>query len=394
MKRNLKILSFVLIFTMLFAMGNVKAEGSSTAKGKKQLNKEKYYNNQKESIDVYNKILNSFSENINTFEVGKQKNYPDYYGGSYIDEETGGLVILENNISLAEKEKLSTFAKNSIPIKYQKCDISFNEILQAINTLTTKINFYKENGIQIDSIADDIINGKVIIGIQQLTKEKEEIIRNSVNFDFLEFFNSDGIKSEASFGGGYPIVSTNNSGTSTIGFAATRSGVKGFVIAGHAGDFTGETFKSGTTTLGSVTKTAFYNNTTADAAFVKANTGVTPSYILKNGGSIWGVSTTNMPVNTTVHKYGKSTLLTSGKILSTNVTIVAGGKTIKNCCSANYSSASGDSGCPVMFFDGNYGGSKYRLLGIHSSASNTGNTRYFSPYSNIVKELGVTCIEE
>lgn len=49
-------------------------------------------------------------------------------------------------------------------------------------------------------------------------------------------------------------------------------------------------------------------------------------------------------------------------------------------------------GAPILFYDGNYGGKAcYVLRGIHSGHNSNTGILYFSPYKNIVVELGITC---
>lgn len=62
-------------------------------------------------------------------------------------------------------------------------------------------------------------------------------------------------------------------------------------------------------------------------------------------------------------------------------------------CKADFRCADGDSGAPVLLYEGNYGGkTRYTLLGIFKSKIESENLAVFSPYKNIVDELGVTCI--
>ena len=61
---------------------------------------EAFYENQSKSVDNYNEILKAFENsnistcNLNQKQRSENEKYPDYYGGAYIDEKTGGLVVL------------------------------------------------------------------------------------------------------------------------------------------------------------------------------------------------------------------------------------------------------------------------------------------------------------
>ena len=88
------------------------------------------------------------------------------------------------------------------------------------------------------------------------------------------------------------------------------------------------------------------------------------------------------------NKIGMKTGHTSGKVLSTNVTITfSSGATISNLTSADYESGPGDSGCVVYSYIGSTGA---RLtLGIHTGASGSG-TRYYTKENEVNAALGTS----
>lgn len=105
---------------------------------------------------------------------------------------------------------------------------------------------------------------------------------------------------------------------------------------------------------------------------------------------MWAASETLFPVNTFVSMYGAKSGLQTGKIVSNNYNFGYQNSCMKQC-KADYFTRDGDSGAPILFYEGNYGGkTRYTLLGINKG-SNAG-CGVFTPYKNIVKELGVTCI--
>lgn len=62
---------------------------------------EDFYVTQAESIYIYNDLLNSFNTertSISNTQTEKQE-YPDYFGGAYINQETGGLVIKTTDVA-------------------------------------------------------------------------------------------------------------------------------------------------------------------------------------------------------------------------------------------------------------------------------------------------------
>lgn len=390
MKKLVSIVLVVALICSLFSTPILAFEAESIVSAASV--NEEFYATQAESIRAYNLLLNGYAEKeISTRTANNNVGYPDYYGGAYIDE-IGELVVLVTEISTSITTEVADLSESQP--KYQLCDLSYNEVTLAIEEISNSIDYFRENGIHIVEIRDDLLNDQVVVAINQLTEEKENAVREYFDYSFLSFENAEPTTPEASYGGGYEITSTDNSGTSTIGFAATRGVINGFVIAGHAGDFIGETFKNGSTVIGTVTDTGFYNGSVADAAFIANNGTCTPTNTLSNGGQIWGASTISMPLNTTVCMLGKESGMTTGTLIATNVTLTAaveGDYVFYHMAKANYSSTGGDSGAPVMVYDGVYSGQrKYTLLGVHHGSGN--GYRYFSQYEYIVDELGVSCL--
>lgn len=83
--------------------------------------------------------------------------------------------------------------------------------------------------------------------------------------------------------------------------------------------------------------------------------------------------------------------LTEGKILAEGVDkyILDNGIYVSDHTMADFPCVKGDSGGPVMLKVTNSPGN-YWVIGIVQS--DDGITRYFSTYSNIMSELGVTCM--
>ncbi len=186
---------------------------------------------------------------------------------------------------------------------------------------------------------------------------------------------------------------------SSIGFAATRNGVDGFVIAGHAGDSTSQMFLYNNLAFGRVTATAFYDYSSADAAFVKNSGAVYGSNLIAEIAICHNTATgiSDYPVGALIYKYGGTTKLTSGKIISNYYTTAADLNSngindlhLTNQTTADYNSDDGDSGCPVFVIEGMYNG-KYtcQLLGVHSCITRSFGDSVFSKYYKIVEELNV-----
>ncbi len=93
--------------------------------------------------------------------------------------------------------------------------------------------------------------------------------------------------------------------------------------------------------------------------------------------------------------YGNVSKLQSGKITNINASVYYDelNITFTKQCSATYYSQKGDSGAPILYYEGNYGGKTcYTICGIQSGYNRELGVSYFSPYKNIVNELGITCM--
>ena len=106
--------------------------------------------------------------------------------------------------------------------------------------------------------------------------------------------------------GGYGIKSQDNNAYSTLGFGATRNGVDGVVIAGHAGNKYLEGFEYNGTAIGAVTKDGLYNGSYADASFVTTTTAFNSTNKLVPGNVV-GKQLSALPYGTTVLMYGYGT---------------------------------------------------------------------------------------
>lgn len=358
-----------------------------------------FYITQTESIRVYNEMLEAFAEeNSTTYSLNSQtsdETYPEYYGGAYIDDN-GELVVLVTEMTSAVSSKVRQATDNSSQVSTELCEVSYNEMCYVIDFLTNKMEELRNQGVVIDSISDNIMKGNVTVSIIDLNHNKEKLVREYIDCEFIEFVNSSGAESTAStVGGGYGIAS--DTGTSTAGFAAedTYYGVTGIVVVSHIfQDFGDDAYYNGEY-IGFVWESGYENNSTADASFIKQDGDVNITAVLKNNGRVFGGWTSELPVNATFSMYGNVSKLQSGRITSTNTSVLYNSLniTFTKQCSATYYSQNGDSGAPILYYEGNYGGKTcYTICGIQSGYNRSLGVSYFSPYKNIVNELGITCI--
>lgn len=355
---------------------------------------EQFYRTQAVSVKKYNCMLEKIT--VNNGAKGSNREYDEVYGGSYINENGELVVLLTDNV-YKNRKMIREYTEDENTI-IRTCQYSYNELMKIIGTINEKLQYLLEQGIIIDEMYDDVYLNRVIFRIRDLDDEKEQVIRDIIDSGCMEFRNSErGAVLEETLRGGIGITSSDNGKTSTLGFCATRNGVEGYVVAGHSADRIGEKFTYNGTVIGEVTHTAYYQNTTADAGFIKASSsGTLSNYIM--GYKCISATGYEYPYGTRISMYGQASGLKSGMIYSYhssfNESGLYGTYTTIDHVKADYSSQGGDSGAPVFLYEGNYNGvSLCTLLGIHSADIGEGYVQ-FAKYSNIVKELGITAVVE
>jgi hypothetical protein len=208
----------------------------------------------------------------------------------------------------------------------------------------------------------------------------------------------------------------------TLGFNATRSGVRGFVTASHCTNTQGgvestpywqPTQTSRPTQIATETVDPTYKSTLSgcpsgrkcrrsDAAFAKyingttntlgsiAKTATTSSSDLTIAGH-WLVTSnatsSSFTVGQTVNKVGRTTGWSQGKVVATCATVNVSGSNITQLCQTvvNAKVGAGDSGSDVFTVTS---GSNVKLSGVLWGGSSDGKQFVFSPFANITGELG------
>jgi len=173
----------------------------------------------------------------------------------------------------------------------------------------------------------------------------------------------------------------------TVGFPARNGSITGWVIAGHAVD--GYTqFAYNGVHFGTLVSSAYYHNSTADAAFVRKDNGATVLSTIVGLGTIASYSTAAPPSGYVLTAYGQVSGRMTGTIDSTNHTSsILNGITFRNQWISSFVPVNGDSGGPVAYHTGS---NRYKLYGIIRGAATSYGV--VTPYGNIVNELNVSGI--
>lgn len=132
-----------------------------------------------QSLSLYNSIENKFSNH----------QYPEYYAGAYIDKSTSSLVILVTNKEAAANDPLLPDEKPGI-CTYKLSTVSINQMNEAIETISENTALLQAKGVNISYVYDDIQNRRIVIGIQDLSQDKEQDVIAIANYPFLTFENA------------------------------------------------------------------------------------------------------------------------------------------------------------------------------------------------------------
>lgn len=330
---------------------------------------------------AYDELMASF---VTAYTNSDEMIYPDYYGGSYIND-VGQLVVL-----VTEDSQEASVLSDNANIIYESCTYSYNELLSVMNELNS-YKFRRSNNAIASNFNEFGIydsENRIIVKLDNLSDESiQEFKENVCDSDAIIFEQGYGpVNAEVNVNAGSAI--SYSDGSASVGYRVKRNDTVGFVTAGHAADSVGKSITYNGTTFASCVATQ--QGGSVDAAFCAiTNSNYTPTNTLSGTSNTLSTTISEPGEGTTINKIGMTTGHTSGKVLCTNATATfTSGATLTNLTSADYNSAAGDSGGVVYSY---ISSSNTRLtLGIHTGASNDGITRYFTKANQINAALGTS----
>lgn len=291
----------------------------------------------------------------------EEMNYPDYYGGVFLNED-GELVVLTKGDCELYRQELTTRA-TSDNFTLKPCDYSLNELLEVIDEL----NQYMENNrsaceeLQFYGFGLRTDLNRISIKIGNCSPESINKFKSSVMDDSRIFFENGGIM-KADIAPGSEITDRYNRSFST-GYFAMRNGTLGFVTAGHAVSV-GDIIKENNVQIGDCMLSQ--TSGSIDAAFCATSampTNITEYFGASLSGEV-GVPLVGFPITM---EGASSTIMGTGYVrevwASGTFQVKIGNETktytLSDICTATYSSQGGDSGGVVYDEDNN-------VLGIHT----------------------------
>ena len=345
--------------------------------------------NQKlEKIHAYF-LNNTFSKN------NSEIDYPDYYGGAFINNEGKLVVYIKGSINRYKKDIEDIIGSQNVI--FNSCKNSYSDLNKTMKELnnykfTNGQNSYSQNFNSYGIIDSENI---LIVNLNDFTDASMKQFKKNVNNSkVIEFRKGNGkpILQATDLNPGaniYAKVGTNNNNGS-IGFRAKNSaGEEGIVTSGHViSEGQGLYYGTGTAAIGlcAVSK----QSGSVDAAFIpifESYNNIPTNTI--NGTTNTLSTLTSLPGSgTVVNKVGYKTGSTSGKVISTNFAVDYGVYgTITNVTTVNYNALRGDSGGIVYSYVSSTN-TRY-TVGIHGGQIDA-TTWYYIKAPNILSSLNLS----
>lgn len=337
--------SMLLLSCSIFTLVNAK-----TTDNKEQ----SYQENEDDALKLNEEILDCFKNtNRSNMRSSESDNYPNYYGGSYIDDN-GNLNVMLTDEYVYDKDVDDLLSS----VKTEKCEYSYATLSETVDIVTDAM----ENGDSIirsrdaeqtyyEDITGSVLNDEenvVEVYINGLNAEKSQwFYENVCNSDCVVLKASTGSATEEVNNSGQGISTTNSQFSGAFRVKKTDdAGVHyGFITCAH-GNSAGDTvYGDDGKKIGTV-KLRKYGNA-YDMAYVQMSAKNNFSNTIT--GSSYTLKSTNDDINSPVvgqyayifARYNKNK---GGKITSTKVSFKYNGTTFSGMTGASYSSTSGDSG--------------------------------------------------
>lgn len=296
--------------------------------------------------------------------------YPDYYGGSYINGDGKLVVFLKGEIESTKATLIRLIGENDVI--YTQGNYSYTELNNILTKITSFISSNKDSQIakNIKYYYLNDFENNVVVELNRFNEmEIKEFKSEVVNFSGIVFKQCTRKFQDHSLSPG-----------SSIG---TPKGTASWAI--ELLDLT-LTVLLPQDMLIILVSPGYYNNTligscdlsiqggSVDAAFIS----ITNFSLVPNNGNLTGEEY-NIWAGDNVTKLGETIAQSEGYITSTNANVNVGGISYTDMGEATYLSASGDSGGPVYLTNSK------KVIGIHKGS--TAFTSIFVKVDNIASKL-------
>jgi hypothetical protein len=313
------------------------------------------------------------------------------FAGMYIDQQAGGVLkvgVVGNATPASLSKQVDDAVPASVDVEYFQAKHSLAELERLHEAVNNQMESLDKKGVTIVSVETDVKENVVRVGVKELNKKTEALVKKAFASDAIELVESDFVDPARTTWRGYleaglEIRSSGGICTSNI---AARSGSAYYLIsAAHCGGL-GTSFSQGGVNIGSVALRNYGNN--ADVLAIRINSAYATNYLYLNSTRARTITSVQSVsgdfVGENVCKSGRTTGVTCGQITSTNFTTrFSDGAVHYRQRQATFYAQPGDSGGPVYY--GN------QSKGIVSAIDSQGYS-YYSHIGYGLSELGLTAV--
>lgn len=319
-------------------------------------------------------LFDSFRPKVTRGEESRLIEYPENYGGCYIDEEGELHVYITTDFVQTQSDFKTVIGTDGV--KYEKCLYSRNELMNLKRQISEYILQNQDAAISknINHVAYSAKRNRVIVGLRDYSDANVNAFKSLiVNSPAIEFVQANTVEVEQSndIASGQEIVGTyvstieRNSGS--VGYKAYYGSSLGFVTACHVVE-TDDAVSLPTdwSTNIAVSEIAMHYGT-VDASFCKMASGW--NMLLNVYGETFNPIAPFEGVTVEgayVKKYGYNGY-TDGWVVDESYDANISGVYMMDLAKATYASAGGDSGGLILSGDNGY------VMGIHQSGGNLAN---------------------
>lgn len=383
--KKIRLFAVVLSMVMLFcSIPNVSANAAE-----RELAVDELIEAQKQAVEA-NEILMQYF-----FADGWVLEYPNYFGGCYIDDNILHIILVEPTTEeFKTLEAILSDYENAIIFEYG----SYSQASLQDYADSTAAEL-KKQGIEVTHWYVEVETGNIIIGVvsndidsadMKVSKIKSYSFRRSTPKIVIEEGEYTSTASDPVIGGSTIVIGTSSRSAGTCGY---YDGSSALVTCGHGNTATGSAVRLNGTQIGTVVDVQYTNGQAGDYSIIELNDSALMSHKIGDTSgdliTITGGTYLCPAVGTYVTKYGYRTGYSYGTVTATNISISpATGLTITGMTEVSITrgigSEPGDSGGPYLA--GN------AFCGVHhGNLTSDKTTVFFTPYS-LISQGGFSAI--
>ena len=379
--RSSKIRLFAVILSMVMLFCSMPGVNANAAE--RELAVDELISAQKQAVEANEVLMQYF------FAEGWVLEYPDYFGGCYIEDNVLHIILVDPTTEeLEELDEILSDYENAI--SFESGSYSQASTQDYADSTAAEL---KKQGLEVTHWYVEIETGDIIIGVVnsdidtanvKIAEIQSYTLRSSTPKIVIEEGEYTSTTSDPVIGGSTIAIGTSTRSAGTCGYF---DGSSAMVTCGHGNTATGSTVKMNASQIGTVVDVQYTNGQAGDYSIIELTSEELLSHKIGDSSddliTITGETYLSPAVGTYVTKYGYKTGYSYGTVTATNVSISpATGMTITGMTRVSITSGDGseggDSGGPYLVGDA--------FCGVHHGHRKSDNKIvYFTPYSLILQ---------